>query len=1015
MNIPSYSLRSPKVIYFFLAVMLIGGVLAFGKLGKKEDAPFVIKQAMLFASYPGATAKETEQLVTEVIERELQTMPNIDYVKSETYSGLAKISLVLKASTPSENIQNMWDILRRKVLDLQVKLPQGSYIMVNDDFGDVFGLYYGLKADKGFTHQEVRDWAQKIKQKLSTVDGVQRVTIAGEQTPIVNVYISLAKLANLNIDPNQIIQIIGSQNKLLSPGDKMAGKLEVQIFADGTYKNIDDIRNQLITTRTGGQVRLSDIATIDFGYQNPPTTLMKINGEKALGIAIASPGDKDVVKTGENVEKVLDEIRKEMPYGIELTSIYSESTIAREANLGFIINLIESVLIVIVILIFIMGFKASILIGSSLLFSISGTLLIMQFMGVGLNRTSLAGFIIAMGMLVDNAIVVTDNTQIAMKRGIPKQTAIINGATGPQWGLLGATLIAIFSFLPLYLAEENVAEIVKPLFVVIGVSLSLSWILALTQTTTFANFMFKEDKNAKIVDPYDKPFYHKFEKVLKYLLRHRISTVVSMFGGLVLSVIVMGMMPQNFFPALDKEYFRSDFFFPNGYNIRQVENEMDKIEAWLLDQPAVSKVSTSLGSAPPRYYLASASFGPTPNYANMLIELTSKDSTSVIENRFNSYVRENFPDINIKSSLFKVSPAPDATIEIGFSGNNIDTLTMLTEKVENIMRDYDAVDQVRNSWGAKVPVLLPNFSQTKGQELSVTRNAMAQSLTIATNGIQLGEFRQGDQFLPIMLKDINAANFSLSDLNTIPVFTANGNIIPLSQVTDNMKFEYDAYTILRYNRERYMLAQCEPKRGANTTEAFKTLITKVKEEVAIPDGYKLAIFGEQETQEKSNKALADKLPFTFILMFIVLLLLFRSYKKPAVILAMLPLIFIGVVLGLLVMGKMFDFFCILGLLGLIGMNIKNAIVLIDQIHLEQKTGLTPYEAVISATKSRLVPVTMASGTTILGMLPLLPDAMFGGMAATIMGGLLVATILTILILPVTFCLMFKIRTPKTDA
>lgn len=1013
MQIAKYSLDNQKVIYFFLVVMLIGGVLSFGKLGKKEDAPFVIKQAMLFVGYPGATSMEVEQLVTEVVEREIQTMPNIYRIVSDSYSGMAKISVELLPQTNPENIQGMWDILRRKVLNIQQKLPQGAYISVNDDFGDVFGLYYGLTASEGFSYQELRDWAQKIKQKLSTVDGVQQISIYGEQQPIVNVFISIAKLANLNIDPNQIVQIIGSQNKLLSPGDRLAGKLEIQLFADGTYKSIEDIRSQIITTRTGSQVRLGDIAEVEMGYQNPPTTLMRINGERALGIAISSPSDKDVVQTGMNVDEVLSEIVQDMPIGIEIASLYSESKIAHEANNGFIINLIESVLIVIIILMFIMGFKASVLIGSSLLFSISGTMLIMQFMGVGLNRTSLAGFIIAMGMLVDNAIVVTDNAQVSMKRGIDKRTSIIKGATIPQWGLLGATVIAIFSFLPLYLAKASVAEIVQPLFVVIGVSLALSWVLALTQTTTFANFMFKEPKSGESVDPYDKPFYHKFDKMIKFVLRHRWSTVMTMVGAFFLSLYVMGIMPQNFFPALDKEYFRSDFFFPNGYNIRQVEKEMADIETWLLEQPSVKKVSTTMGSGPSRYYLASASFGPTPNYANMLIELKSKDSTSVVESRFNSYVRENYPAINIRSALFKVSPAPEATIELGFSGDNIDTLVMLTSQIENIMRNSGEVDQIRNSWGARVPVLKPNFSQTKGQELSVTRNAMAQSLTIATNGITLGDYRQGDQFLPIVLKDINAENFSLNDLSTIPVFTATGNVIPLSQVTDAMTFEYDYYDIKRFNRERFMVAQCEPIRGSNTSAAFAKILKAVKDSVDTPNGYTFLIRGERDSQDASNKALAENLPFTFILMFIVLLFLFRAYKKPMVILAMLPLIVIGVVLGLVVMGKMFDFFCILGLLGLIGMNIKNAIVLVDQIGIEQiENGRSPYDAVIYATKSRLVPVTMASGTTILGMLPLLPDAMFGGMAATIMGGLFIATILTMLILPVTFCLVFKIRSPK---
>lgn len=421
-----------------------------------------------------------------------------------------------------------------------------------------------------------------------------------------------------------------------------------------------------------------------------------------------------------------------------------------------------------------------------------------------------------------------------------------------------------------------------------------------------------------------------------------------------------------------------------------------------------------MGSTPPRYYLASATFGPMPNYANVLIELKSKDSTAMLEDRFNAYVRNNYPNIIVKSTLFKVSPQPEGTIELGFTGSDIDTLIMLTSQVEEIMRQSPDVDQVRNSWGDKVPVLKPNYSQDKGQRSGVSRMAMAQNLAIATNGFTLGEFRQKDQFLPIMLKDVNNKNFNLSDLKTIPVFTPYGTVIPISQITDEFKYEYDYYDIKRFNRKRYMLAQCEPKRGTNTSEAYMALHAKVKESVKVPNGYELVVRGEQESKELSNQALADKLPFTFILIFITLLLLFRSYKKPMVILAMIPLIFIGVVLGLGLLGKMFDFFCMLGVLGLIGMNIKNAIVLVDQIDIERRAGRTPLDSVIQATKSRIVPVAMASGTTILGMFPLLFDAMFGGMAATIMGGLFVATFLTILVLPVTYCIAFGIKAPKKD-
>ncbi len=1014
MNIAQYSLDNKKVIFFFLAILLFGGLLSFDGLGKKEDAPFVIKQAVLFVQYPGATAEQVESLVTEVVERDLQTMPKLYRLKSNSYNGLAKISIELDPATKADDVSQMWDIMRRKMLDVQNKLPEGTTIVINDDFGDVFGLYYGLKADDGFSYHELREWAHKIKRELSVVDGVQQITIYGEQTPVINVKISLSRLANLGLTPQQVMQTVGSQNQLISSGTRQLDKYNVTLFADGTYNSIDDLRNQILTTNSGAQFSLGEIAELEMEYLDPPSTKMRIDGQKALGIAISTPTDKDVVKAGENVSEVLEAMMPTIPIGMEIVPLYSEGQIAADANMGFIINLIESIAIVILILFFVMGARSSFLIGSSIIFSISGTLLIMNMMGVGLNRTSLAGFIIAMGMLVDNAIVVADNTQVNLMRGMNKRNAIINGATAPQWGLLGATFIAICSFLPLALAKAAVAEIVQPLFVVIGVSLGLSWILALTQTTTFANMMFKEPKPGDMIDPYDKPFYHRFEKALRLLIAHRWSTIIATIGIFFLSLYVMGRMPQDFFPALDKEYYRADLIFPNGYSLTEVERQTKEIEEWVMEQPEYKCVSTALGSAPPRYYLASSAFGPLANYANMFVEVKDKRTVAGIEDRFNSYVRENYPEIICRSSLFKVSPVSDAVIEIGFIGANIDTLSRLTTQVEGIMRDCEGVDQVRNSWGDKVPQLLPHYSQSKGQHLAVSRSAMAQSLAITTQGIAIGQYRSGDQYLPILLRDRDYDDFSLSDIGSIPIFSATGGVIPLSQVTDSISYGYQYFDVRHFNRQRYMMAECEPKRGANMIAAYGEIVERVRNEVKLPEGYKLLVLGDYDVQSTSNKALGENLPLTFILIFIALLFLFRSYRKPLVILSMVPLIFTGVVLGLALFGQMFNFLCLLGLLGLIGMNVKNAIVLVDQVHTEIKGGLSRYDALIQATKSRLVPVVMASGTTILGMSPLLLDAMFAAMAATIMGGLFVATILTMFILPVVYALAFNITGAEGD-
>ena len=883
----------------------------------------------------------------------------------------------------------------------------GLPVTVADDFGDVYGIYYGLSVDGGFTWAELRDWAQRIKTALVTVDGVQKVSLFGEQTPVVNVYVNLAALANFAIRPETIVATIGQQNTIVNSGEKQAGALQIQILEAGTYKGLDDISNQMLTAASGKQYRLGDIARVERGYADPPQTLMRVDGRRAVGIGISTEAQVDVVKTGEKIIRVLDGLTRQMPVGMDLTVLYPENRIARQANATFVLNLAESVAIVILIIMLVMGFRAGVLIGSSLLFSIGGTLLLMQFLGEGLNRTSLAGFIIAMGMLVDNAIVVTDNAQQAMLRGVARRRAVVDGANAPRWSLLGATLIAIFSFLPLYLAPSSVAEIVKPLFVVLALSLLLSWVLALTQTPLFGDFMLRVNPAAH--DPYDTKFYRAFDRLLAALLRWRWGVVAGVVALFAAALAVMGLMPQNFFPSLDKPYFRADVLLPEGYNIRDTERNLRTMEEWLHAQPEVKTVSVTMGSTPPRYYLASSSVSLRPNFGNILVELHDKEQTEAVEARFNAYVRAMCPDVWLRSSLFKLSPVPDAAIEFGFIGDDIDTLRRLTQAAEEIMWRTAGTVNIRNSWGNRVPTWLPLYSQMKGQRIGVTRSQMAQGITIATQGYRLGEYREGDQFMPILLKDENIDTYNLTNLQALPIFTPAGKVYSIEQATDGFRFEYRVGVVKRYNRQRVMKAQCDPGRGVNTMRLYAALRDSVLRGVVLPEGYSMKVFGEQESQQESNSALARYMPLTMVLIFIVLLLLFRNYREPTVILLMIPLIFIGVVLGLAVTGKVFNFFSLLGLLGLVGMNIKNAVVLVEQIGVLRSEGKGAYEALTAATRSRIVPVAMASGTTILGMLPLLFDSMFGAMAATIMGGLLVATLLTVCVLPVVYAIFYNIR------
>ncbi len=1008
MSLPEYSLRNSKVVGFFLAVLVLGGLWGFVRMGKKEDSTFVIKSAVITVVYPGATPLEVEQLVTEPVEREVQSMRRVHKITSDSYYGMSRIMVEVEPSVRPSEIPQLWDELRRKVMNITPSLPDGvANVTVSDDFGDVYGMYYGISADNGYTWDEMRNWAQYVKTRLSTVDGVQKVTLYGEQTPVVNVHIALGTLANFAIRPETVIATIGQQNRIVNTGEKVAGVMEIEILEGSAYKSLDDIRNQLFMSSDGKQYRLGDVAHIEMEYSSPPTSIMRVNGERAIGIGVSTEEHVDVVKVGREVDAVMASIGREMPAGLTLTVLYPENRIAREANYAFLLNLAESIAIVVFIIMLVMGFRSGLVVGSSLLFSIGGTMLFMELLGEGLNRTSLAGFIIAMGMLVDNAIVVTDNARNDMLRGMARREAFIRGADAPKWGLLGATLIAIFSFLPLYLAPSAVAEIVKPLFVVIAVSLLLSWVLALTQTPLFGNALLVVKRQghgsgSRALDMLDT--------ALSAMLRHRwtvVAVILVMFAG---SIVLMGIMPQNFFPSLDKPYFRADVILPEGHNIFETESNLRQMSEWLREQPEVKTVSTTAGGSPPRYYLASSSVAMRPNFGNLLVELHSSRQTAEVERRFVEYVAGNCPDVWLRASLFALSPVPDATIELGFIGGDIDTLVRLTSQAEQMMWRNPSCDNIRNSWGNHRPAWLPSYSQMKGQRIGISRSAMAQGITIATSGYRLGEYRKGDQFMPILLKDENIDHYNLTNLQALPVFSAGGNVYSVEQAVDSFRFGFDRGVIKRYNRQRVMKAQCDPAPGVNAKRLFTELYDSVRRNVALPEGYEFKVFGEQETQAESNAALGENMPLTLLLIFAVLLLLFGTYREPAVILLMIPLIFIGVVLGLAVFGKSFNFFSLLGLLGLVGMNIKNAVILVDRIEAERSTGGTDdIGALKRAVRSRVVPVTVASGTTILGMLPLLFDSMFGGMSATIMGGLLVATFLTIFVLPVTYALFHGIK------
>jgi multidrug efflux pump subunit AcrB len=1009
MNIPKYALDNKVIIHLILILVLVLGITGYFTLGKKEDAPFVIKIAVLTTQYPGATPAEVEELITEVIEREVQGARGVEFLRSESYYGFSKVFVNMYETYKNEDMPQLWDELRRKVKNAEAKLPPGaSAITINDDFGDVFGLYFAITAEDGFSYSELRDYSHFVKKKLVPLNGVSKVDFFGEQTEIVNVEITQERLSNLGIPPNALANALSGQNSLINTGDFLAGDVQLKVKAVGDFRSIEDIENVIILASNNNQFKLGNIAKISKGYLDPPITLMRVNGKRAIGMGVSTPMDANVVEVGTRVKIALSEIEKQIPIGIEINGLYFEDKIADEANSEFIFNLILSIIIVVSIIMLAMGVRAGLLIGSSLVFSILGTLMVMIFIGGSLHRTSLAAFIIAMGMLVDNAIVVSDNAINSLKRGVPMRKALIDGAIIPQWGLLGATIIAIASFLPLYLAGANAAEVIKPLFIVLAISLTLSWIFALVQTTVYGEMLLKAPKKLSGKDPYDTKFYKKFDKFISTVLAKPGITMGIVIVVFIVSMVGFGMTKRSFFPAINKPYFKVDYWQQEGTNILKTKKDVELIEAHLLANENVKNVTVTLGASPLRYYLGSTSFGPKPNFANFLVETVSPDVTVDLLKETKEYIEGTIPGSHAICHQFKVSPLPDAEIEIMFRGPDEDVLRRLCEEAKEILRKEPLAQNVRDSWGDKVVVWEPEYSQNRGQRLGVTKENMAYSIRTMTNGIPVGDYREGDKFMPILLKDPNAGKINLENMGNIPVFSSTGETVLLNQVITETKIDWQNPVIKRFNRERGLSAQCDPVFGVESPE-LEAKLFPLMDQIEIPDGYTLMYDGMKRTQDRTQNAIAAKFPIMLVIIILILTILFNSVKKPLIIILTVPFMFIGITMSLLITGAPFGFFAILGVLGLIGMVIKNAIVLIDQLNLEIEAGKSKYLAIKNATTSRVMPVSMAAGTTILGMIPLLPDPMFGGMAATIMGGLFAATLLTVIVVPALYVLFYKVK------
>ena len=1032
MNISKWALNRGVLINAFVAVLIIGGLWAFTQMPKLEDPAVRVKQALVVATYPGASAHQVELELTDPIEKSIRQMPGIDHIESSSYADMTIITVELHPTVKDDELEQQWDLLRRKVENIKPSLPKGSQVMtVADDFGDVYGMFYALTGD-GLSDRQLSDYAELIKREVLAIDGVTRVDIYGKRQECININLKEEKMANLGVLPTEVIQTLNGQNATSYAGYYDNGTRRIRVTVDDKFRSVEDIANMLIAGHDDDQLRIRDIADVSKGYEKVTRNAMLRDGERALGISIACSSSHDILKVGEKVEEKLGQLAERMPVGVEYNKVFFQPERVSDSLYTFLINLLESVVIVVVVLIFFMGFKSGVILGMSLAVIVFGSFLVLNGFDGTLQRVSLAAFILAMGMLVDNAIVIVDGILVDLRSGKPRAEALTSIGRKTAMPLLGATLIAILAFMPIFLSPDTSGVYVRDLFIVIAVSLLLSWLLALTHVPLMANRLLHPKVSEG--EAYKGKAYDMLDKVMGICLRHRLMVVGAAVVLLVGSMSCYPFLQQSFFPDMEYDQLYIEYKLPEGYNSTQVENDLEQMRKMLMQCKDVTHVTTSIGGTPSRYNLVRSIATPSLAYGELIVDFTSPETLVEHLDSMQRTLNDRFPDAYIKikryNLMYKKYP-----IEICFNGPDPQVLHQLTDSAMAIVRNSDKVCLPTSDWEPQVPVLTVDYNQQAARTSGLSRGDVALSLMSYTDGIPVGTFYDGIHPENIYVKCHTDKGEEVENLDRVNVFGMMPNVgnvfnrstvqklmsgrldkddvirqvtstTPLSQVSKGIDIRWEEPVVVRYNGQRQQRLQCSPASGVST-ESARQSIAKTIESISLPEGYSLSWEGEYKASTQSKQYLFKGFPLSVVMMLLILIMLFNDFRRPAIIFSCIPLVVVGVFPSVLLSGKDFGFVAIVGILGLIGMMIKNGIVLIDEISLQTSQGKPLDRALIDSSKSRLLPVMMASLTTILGMIPLISDSLFGSLAVTIMGGLAAGTIIILIFIPVLYSLMYK--------
>ncbi|EJE4183827.1 TPA: efflux RND transporter permease subunit [Vibrio parahaemolyticus] len=1012
MDIARYTIAKRTSVWVLIALTLIGGYISYLKLGRFEDPEFVIRQAVIITPYAGATAQEVSDEVTDVIEGAVQSLQELKEVKSVSLLGRSEVTVEIKLefSKTSDELQQVWDKLRRKVADAQRQLPRGAGpSIVNDDFSDVYSLFFAVTGE-GFSDKQLQDYVDSLRRELVLVPGVAKAATLAEQQETIFIEIASDRLAEYGLSVNNVIQVLQKQSVVTVAGNLDNGVMNIPVIPRSSLTSFDDLRNlQVAVGQNNVIVTLGDIADITRGYKTPPSMLMRYNGERAVGFGISNITGGNVVDMGDAVKARLAELESQRPLGIELHTISMQSESVRASVANFIDNLIAAVVIVFVVLLLFMGVRSGVIIGFVLLLTVAGTLCVMLIEDIAMQRISLGALIIALGMLVDNAIVVTDGVLVRLRQepNADKQQIVSEVVNSTKWPLLGGTIVGIFAFSAIGLSPSDMGEYAGSLFWVILYSMLLSWVFAVTVTPLLCYDFLKVTAQQGDVPP--SKMVESYRRVLQWVLHHRFLSCGVVVLGLFASLWATQFVPPGFMPESQRPQFVVDVYLPQGSDIRRTENVVSMIESDIKQKPGITNITSFIGGGGLRFMLTYSPEARNVSYGQLLIDIDDYTKIAPLVGELQSELDNKYPDASIKVWKFMLGRGGGKKIEAGFKGPDSKVLRQLAEKAKAIMQNDTNLIAVQDDWRQQVPVLAPVYSSQEAQRYGLTTQEINAAIAQTLSGRNVGVFCEGNDLIPIVVRAPESERAHERAIENTEVYSAQaGSFIPVSQLVDSVDVVYQDAILRRINRMPTILVQADPAPGVMTSDAFNQVREKI-EAIDLPSGYELIWYGEYKASKDANEGLAISAPYGFAAMILAVVFMFNALRQPLVIWMTAPLAIIGVVIGLIAFQTPFEFMAILGFLSLIGMMVKNAIVLVDQADAEIGEGKAPYNAIIEASLSRAKPVLLGALTTILGVAPLLIDPFFKSMAVTIMFGLLFATILTLVVIPLFYAVLFKVK------